>query len=224
MFVFKGISSDDMDVIVEEEENLITKARQRYNQTEIEGRNGAFFDELGYSIVDRPIKIQILNPSKINQIMAWLDGLGDLIYKNKITKARFYNELEPVRTSGIYIADINFIRNPFWNKAYEEFVTINNGIITNNGTVYSEPIIRLEKIETEYVDFTINDIRIIYNFEDDEYVEINSEDGTVQCEGFNKNKQIEMGFKYPILEPGENKIIINSGNAIVKVKRKDRWL
>lgn len=224
MFVFKGISSEDMEVIAEEEKHFIAKARRRYNQNEIDGRNGAVFEELGYSVIDRPIKIQILNPLKMEQILAWLDGEGDFIYNNKITKARFYNEVEPIRTASIFIADCDFIRNPFWNRAYENFVNCTEGIIINEGTVYSEPIIRLEKIESEYIDFTINDIRIVYNFNEDTYVEINSEEKTVEYDSMNRNRQIEMGYEFPILNPGNNKITINSGNAVIKFKRKDRWL
>lgn len=52
MFKFKGISSKDMQVVVEEEEHFIAKASQRYEMTEIEGRDGAIFDELGYSVVE----------------------------------------------------------------------------------------------------------------------------------------------------------------------------
>ena len=48
MFKFKGISSKDMQVVIEEEEHFIARAAQRYEVTEIEGRDGAIFDELGY--------------------------------------------------------------------------------------------------------------------------------------------------------------------------------
>lgn len=223
MFVFNGISSKDMEIIVEEENNFIAKARQRYNQTDIDGMDSAYFEELGYSPVDKTIKIQILNPKKIDNILAWLNGTGDLIFNNRITKVRFYNEIEPVRIANIFTADVNFSRNPFWNKYYDEFVTVNN-LIINDGTVYSKPLIRLEKLDSEYIDLTINNIRFIYRFKDDSYVEIDCERKTEIYEGFNRSRQIEMGFQYPKLNPGENRVLINSGNATIKVKRKDRWL
>ena len=58
MFKFKGISSTDMQVVIEEEEHFIARAAQRYETIEIEGRNGAIFNELGYSYVERPIYVQ----------------------------------------------------------------------------------------------------------------------------------------------------------------------
>lgn len=223
MFVFKGISSDDMEVIAEEE-NFVAKARQRYNQIEIDGRNGALFEELGYSTVDRPIKIAILNNNKIDDILKWLDGEGDFIYKNRITRARFYNEVELNRTSSIFVAEVSFNRDPFWYKLKDSFITINTDIIINEGTIYSEPVLRLEKKDINYVDFSINEERYKYTFNEDSYVEIDSSEGTTVYEGFNRSRQLEMGYIFPTLKSGKNKLIINSGDAIFKFKRKDRWL
>lgn len=224
MFIFKGISSKDMEVIVEEEKHFIARAARRYNQIDIDGRNGSEFEELGYSTINRPIKVQILNPEKIDKILAWLDGAGDFIYNNRKTTARFYNEVEPIRSATILVADFSFIRNPFWNKANEDFIFANDGIIYNDGTVYSEPVVKLEKQQEDYVDFSINDIRYKYNFNNDNYALIDSEKGKVEFEGFNRNRQIEMGYEFPKLEPGKNKVIINSGAAKISFLRKDRWL
>ena len=96
--------------------------------------------------------------------------------------------------------------------------------ITNEGNIYSEPIIRLEKTQTEAVELTINDIRFKYNFNNDEYVEINCEEKTVEYEGLNRNRQIEIGYDFPKLKVGDNEIIMHSGDCVIKVLRKDRWL
>lgn len=223
MFVFNNISSDDMEVIIEEEEHFLGKASQRYVKTEIEGKNGALFEEQGYTVIERPMKVQILNINKLDKILTWLNGVGILEYKGRITKARFYNEMNPIRTANIKVAEISFIRDPFWNKKRDDYITVQN-IITNEGNVYSEPIIRLEKNTTDNVDITINDIRFIYNFNNESYVEINCEEKTVEYEKNNRNRQIEIGFEFPRINPGENKIIVNSGDAKIQIKRKDRWL
>lgn len=223
MFVFNNISSKDMEIVVEEEEHFLGRASQRYSKIEIEGKNGAIFEEQGYSVIERPMKIQILNNNKLDKILSWLNGLGTLEYNGRITKARFYNEIDPIRTASIKVAEIMFIRDPFWNKKRDEFVKVEDFII-NEGTIYSEPIIRLEKNTTNDIDITINDVRFLYHFNNEEYVEINCEEQEVEFEKNNRNRQIEIGYKFPILKPGENKVIIHSGDAIVKIRRKDRWL
>ena len=131
MFKFKGISSTDMQVVIEEEEHFIARAAKRYETIEIEGRNGAIFNELGYSYVERPIYVQCLNINKIDEILAWLDGEGEFEYKGRKTTARFYTILEPKREACIRIIDTTFIRDPFWNKASEEYQTAKESKIKN---------------------------------------------------------------------------------------------
>lgn len=137
MFKFKGISSTDMQVVIEEEEHFIARAAKRYETIEIEGRDGAIFNELGYSYVERPIYVQCLNTNKIDEILAWLDGEGEFEYKGRKTTARFYTILEPKREACIKIIDTTFIRDPFWNKANEEYQTVKESKIK---TVTGNPI------------------------------------------------------------------------------------
>lgn len=224
MFKFKGISSEDMQVVIEEEEHFLARAGQRYEVTEIEGRDDAIFDELGYSYIERPIYVQCLNVEKIDEILAWLNGEGELEYKGRITTARFYSQLEPQRQACIRIIDTNFIRNPFWHKAVDELVTVTDNVI-NEGSIYSRPIIRLEKGTESKVDISINDIRFIYTFdENDTYVEIDCQEKKVKYEGLNRNRNLEIDYEFPKLNIGNNVVNINSGDCIIKVKRKDRWL
>jgi phage-related protein len=224
MFKFKGISSTDMQVIVEEEEHFLAKAAQRYEVTEIEGKDDAIFDELGYSFVERPVYIQCLNPKKIDEILAWLDGEGELEYKGRKTKARFYTELEPKRTAGIKIIDANFIRAPFWVKADDDYIGVTNNI-QNVGNKPSRPVIKIEKGTSNSIELTLGGVRFKYTFsENDTYVEIDCEEKTVVYEGLNRNRNLEIGYKFPKLEVGDNSMVIHSGSATVKIKRKDRWL
>ena len=223
MFKFKGISSEDMQVIIEEEEHFIAKAAQRYEVTEIEGRDGAIFDELGYSYVERPILVQCLNINKIDDVLAWLNGEGKFEYKDRVTTARFYSELVPERSACIRIIDTTFIRDPFWYKAKDDYTEIANNI-KNEGSIESRPIIRLEKKGNNNVDVTVNGVRFLYNFNGELYVEIDCENKTVLYEGLNRFKQIQIGYDFPKLKLGDNVVSLNSGDCTIKVRRKDRWL
>jgi phage-related protein len=224
MFKFKGISSIDMQVVIEEEEHFLAKAAQRYEVTEIEGRDDAIFDELGYSYIERPIYIQCLNPNRLDDILAWLDGEGDLEYNGRKTKARFYAELEPIRTAGIKIIDTNFIRAPFWEKAEDNYIEVINSI-KNEGNKVSRPIIKIERGSSDSIELTLGGVRFKYTFgENDTYVEIDCEKKTTIYEGINRSRNIEIGYKFPKLEVGDNAIVIHKGSAIINVKRKDRWL
>ncbi len=224
MFKFKGISSVDMQVIIEEEEHFIARASQRYEMTEIEGRDGAIFEEQGYSVVERPICVQCLNIEKIDNILAWLNGEGEFEYKGRKTIARFYSQLEPIRNACIRVIDTQFIRDPFWNKAIDDYVTVTNNV-KNEGNYRSRPIARLEKGSTSSVDITLGNVRFKYNFPENEtYVEIDCKEKKATYEGLNRNRQLEIGYQFPKLNVGNNSITTHSGNCTIKVKRKDRWL
>ena len=224
MFKFKGISSNEMKVIVEEEDNLIAKASLKYEQIDVDGMNGSIYNELGYSDVERSLKIYVMDISKIDDILSWLNGEGILEYKNRTSKAFFYSTIEPQRSSSIKTIDFSFIRSPFWYDVNDQFVTVSDENIYNYGNVYSMPIIKLEKNTSDSVDITVNDVRFIYNFDEDNKVEIDCEEMNATCDGILKNRNLEIDFEFPILKPGNNKILINSGDATIKIKRKDRWL
>lgn len=223
MFKFKGISSEEMQVVVAEEEHFIARAAQRYETIEIEGRDGALFEEHGYSYVERPIYVQCLNIDKIDDILAWLNGEGEFEYKDRTTIARFYSQLEPQRNACIRIIDTTFIRDPFWYKASDEYIEVTDNIV-NEGNIESRPILRLEKDTDDNVDITINNVRFIYSFGKDTHVEIDCENKTIKYEGLNRNRQVEIGYEFPKLNIGNNQVIFNSGSCNLKVKRKDRWL
>lgn len=223
MFKFKGISSEEMQVVVAEEEHFIARAAQRYETIEIEGRDGALFEEQGYSYVERPIYVQCLNTDKIDDILAWLNGEGEFEYKGRTTIARFYSQLEPQRNACIRIIDTTFIRDPFWYKASDEYIKVTDNIV-NEGNVESRPILRLEKSIDNEVDITINNVRFIYSFDEDAYVEIDCENKTTKYKGLNRNRQVEIGYEFPKLNIGNNQVIFNFGSCNLKVKRKDRWL
>ena len=105
-----------------------------------------------------------------------------------------------------------------------DYFTITNEKIKNEGNIQSRPILRLEKTVSEAVEITINNVRFKYNFNDDKYVEIDCENKTVEYEDLNRNRNIAIGYDFPKLNIGNNEIIMNDGDCIIKVIRKDRWL
>lgn len=224
MFKFKGISSDDMEVVIEEEQHFLARASQKTEIISIDGKDGDVINLLGYSSIERPIKVQILNSSKLDDILAWLNGVGTFEYKDRITTAYFYQAFEPIRNSIIKVADLMFTRNPFWHKRNDDFVTVDD-VIVNEGNVYSKPIIRIEKVNDEKIDLTIANVRFKYTFDNEEdYVEIDCEEMNAYHNGLLRNKFLEIGYDFPILNVGENAVVVNSGAPIIKVKRKDCWL
>lgn len=222
MWKFNGIADTDMDIVTQEVD-FTAKSSQRVNILKVDGKNGAEYIPLGYEPVELDMFLQLMDLVKENDIYAWLDGEGEFEFNGKVTNAAFYQGFKFKRDSSIKTCNINFIRSPFWYKANDDFEVINN-TIENEGTVYSQPIIRLEKVTQENIELTIGGVRFTYDFNTDTYVEIDCQSGKVLYNGFERYGQIDIGFDLPVLPVGESAVIIHSGDAVVKVKRKDRWL
>lgn len=224
MFKFKDISSDSMKVICEEETNLLKKAAMMV-ESSYEGENvNLDYSIQGYNNVDGSLMLYIRDKNRLDDIKAWLNGKGILEYNNRITTIAFFDILEPIRTATIYTTTINFIRAPFWYKKDDDFEEV-NGTIINEGNVYSWPIIRLEKKQYNKVELTINNVRFAYNFSENEsYVEIDCMNAKATYDNLLRNSNLEIGYEFPIINPGKNYVGINLGDATIKVKRKDCWL
>jgi len=222
MFKFKNISSEEMKVLVEEETNFIVKAPQKFEMISVDGRDGSLFNELGYADININIKCNLLKNSNIDAVLEWLNGTGELEYLNRITTARFYSSVEITRQANMYAVNFELIRSPFWLAKNDNFITVINKI-DNLGNVFSTPIILLEKTTQPHVDLTVAGTRFKYNFGDENHVEIDCEELTAKFNGLLRNSRLEIGFDFPKLKPGENNVLINSGDAVIKVKRKDRW-
>ncbi|MPW26398.1 hypothetical protein GC105_11420 [Alkalibaculum sp. M08DMB] len=219
MFKFKGISSNDMKVIAVEE-NFIAKASLLVESINIDGKDGEDFIEHGYGSVEKDIELQILDVSKIDNIIAWLNGPGELEFNNRITKARFYNGYDVDRFVTLKKAEVSYIRDPFWYETNDEYDVVTTTVL-NGGNIYSKPLIKLTGNGT--VDITINGVRFTYTFTDP-YVEIDCEEMTEKYDGLSRSRNIEIGLEYPKLNTGINEIILHSGTCIIEMKRKDRWL
>lgn len=223
MFKFKGISSEKMKVICEEEKNLLAKASLTTSDSQFID-SSLNYSILGYNVVEGSLKI-FFREINLDEIKKWLSGVGALEYNDRLTKIAFLDGYNIVRMpAGYCSADVNFVRSPFWYKAQDEYMIVESEII-NEGNVSSEPIIRLEKENTDSLDISINDVRFVYTFPDDEnYVEIDCENCNAMYETFYRNMNLEITYDFPKLHPGINVITVNSGNCIVKIKRKDVWL
>lgn len=219
MFKFKNISSTEMKVICEEEDNLISRSALSYE----ENSSGIFFSNR-YNNVDGTIKLFVMDKTKINEIYAWLSGEGLLEYNNKVSTTYFLEEIKPQRTASIKTIDLNFKRSPYWYKKEDNYVECSN-TVSNEGNVFSQPTIKIVKGESDVVDITINGIRFKYTFPtNEEYVIIDSYDCNAYYNGLYRNENLEIDFEFPILNPGENQIAYNSGSCQLFFLKKDRWV
>lgn len=223
MFYVDGISSVSLGVVAEEE-NLIQRAPIIYDEISIDGRNGSIFKPKNFGNVTGSLTLYITKMSNLDKIINMFTGARTLRFGNRKTKFNFYDSIPVERFGTVKKMTVNYIREPFWISAYDTRIKVNfaSGIITNNGNVIAAPIYHLSG--SGKVDMTIGNIRFQYIFDSDGCVSIDALEQTESYLEKSKSKNITIGFEYPMLLPGNNKVILHSGKCKMVVERKDRWL
>lgn len=182
----------------------------------------------------RNLTFTTLKYSTVTDFKTWLKSLYDagtpvvVYYKLAMpTRLQFTEEQKALAkelNNARTYKNVTNITTDSIAKLSLDYFTVTDETINNEGNIQSRPILRLEKTVSEAVELTINDIRFKYNFNNDEYVEIDCEEKTVEYEGLNRNRSIEIGYDFPKLKIGNNDIKIHDGDCKIKILRKDRWL
>lgn len=225
--IFKNINSDDIEGLIICSEPTISSSALRIKETTIDGRDGTIVEKLGYKSYTKSVEIGLKKDADVNKIISYFSGEGDLIFNNekdKVYKGAIYEQINLERLLKFKKGTVIFYCQPFKYRKDDTFVNVSTSI-ENEGNTESKPVIRIEKGAETSIEITIGGVRFKYTFStNDTYVEIDCEEMTVLYEGLNRNRNLEIGFEFPKLFPGTNNITIHSGDATIKVKRKDRWL
>lgn len=222
MFYLDGISAEEIGFMAEEE-NFLSRASINYEEIKIDGKHGSEFVEKNYENVSNTLRAFVKDKSKLDYVKQMLTGVRILTFQGRKTKIRFYDINEVSRLGTIQELNVKYIRDPFWYKENDEYLACTTSV-TNEGNEIAQPIIKLVGTVNTSVDITVNDVRFIYNFDEDAEVEIDCKKQTELFEGISKSLNIEIGFRYPSLVPGENTITVHSGLAEIYIKQKDVWL
>jgi len=219
MFTFKGITSDSLGVIAEEED-FLARAARRADKLEINGVDGAEYTELGYSDIEQSVNLQLTDTTKLDAILAWLDGVGEFIFNGRKTTARFYNSLQPSRMVYLKSIPATFIRAPFWYLTSEinQTITASGTTIVNSGNAESWPLLKITG--SGAITVTLNEVTFGYTF-DTPYVYVDCIKGKTRQASYlsaRKNRQKTGGW--PSLAIGNNTIAwTGSITSIIVTKR-----
>lgn len=230
-FDFRGKNSfSDYGVYVSKRPS-IPSPKRRITNVVIPGKSSSLrFDENTYEdisiAVECSIKDEVL-PDKIDEIKEWLLAYGesDLIFSNQNNKKYIAQVVNAIDFTQVlkYISKFVIVFNcrPF--KYESESTTIEmiaEGSITNPGSIYSEPIIKI---------FGSGDINVTINSEIIKLKEVTDHIilDTVQQNCYNEtidNLNNKMNGEFPKFEVGENNISWTGAVSKVEVIPNWRWL
>lgn len=222
MFRFNGVSAKEMGVVIDEMD-FFSKAQRSYESTAIDGLDGENIEIGDYKNVTGSFEITLLK-NNLADVMAWLNGKGTLSYDDRETTIYILDQVDYERLGGLKSATVNYIRAPFWNKADDIYLKVNGSTVFNDGNMTSSPLIKIEKGSNYTETITINDVEFSVTF-------YGIKDAIIDCakkievdgEGVSISNLLEIGYEYPTLNPGINRIEV-SGDASVWIKNKECWL
>lgn len=221
MFYIDNISSETLKIYAENE-NFTSRAKIDYDEVQIEGRDRSIFIEKNYLEVEGETTIYALTDN-LDVLYSLFTGKHTLRVNDREVDIYFYDALETFAYSSKYAFTVNYLRGALWSKYDDDYIKVEASII-NKGTIKSKPIIKLIGTANSDVDITIAGVRFVYHFDEDNEVVIDCDLQEETFNGISKSKNIEIGFEYPILKVGTNKVEINSGSCEIYIKRKDVWL
>lgn len=223
-FRFKGKDSRDFGILISSVPQQ-TRPERRVEHITIPGRHGDLTeDEETYEPYTISLECSTRGSDKLDEIVAWLNGAGELILftePDKVYRASIYNKIS--------IADVIYLYNSFLLQfrvqpfkysvnAFGDGLELTKATtVFNSGTVYSQPIITV--YGSGDMELVINDtVFPLYGVE--ESITIDSEMMEVFKETKNQNSKYG-GEDFPKLEVGEN-IVSWTGN-VEKVVIEPRW-
>lgn len=217
MFIFNGISSKDMGVVLEDDTPLLATPNINYEQTDIEGRDGAVYTALNFQDMSITLSVTLLDLHKQDAVKNWLRGTGVFEYNGRCKEIRIFDGITYSKHGPFkYKFTVKLIASPYW-YIDDGYMRVTD-FVTNEGNVTAKPVIRI--VGTEDIDVTINDVRFgIALSEEHPEIIIHSD---TQSE--TEPKLISIGYRYPTLKPGYNKVIVNAGTPEIYIKRKDLWI
>ena len=206
----------------------IMKPQRRETEITIPGRNGVLtIDEGTYEAYTLSVACGTRGTARLNEIVSWLDGNGDLILStepDKVYKARIGNAISISDVIYLYTSFlVQFKVFPFKysvDQADEELNLSVPTTIYNQGTIYSEPIITV--FGTGNITVTINGASYTISGIDG-YVTINSEIQEVYKNNTNKNNSF-LAMDFPRFQVGENTVSWTGNVSRIEIKPNWRWL
>lgn len=241
-FVFNNINSNTKNIFVSDLSQP-RSADMRVEVTEIDGRDGAIIDRLGYKQYDKWADIALYpedcTTANMDAIYGWLTGAGDLVFSNEPTKkykAEITSGIEFKRLNDdfddILTARVTFIVQPYKYAVDEAAVTTTgaqntakNLPVANDGNKDSLPLIVVAGSGDVAISVNSNEVctlaigaSILLIYLDSE-----AQDAYTLSNGVKTYKNNIMTGKFPVLRPGANTITWTGTTNSIAVYNRSRW-
>ena len=229
--IWKGKNSKDINGLLISELPMIIKPKMRTEIVEVEGRDGNFIDNVGYSAYDKTVKIALYNGHNIDEIIKYFSGSGKITFSNEPEKyynAEIIEQIDFERLVKFKTANVKFNTQPYKYLVGETAVeyaitdTLSQITVTNLGLEISRPVITLTG--SGIVEIKINGLGSFQVEIDDGYLTVDSMLEECYKDNIYTLKNRKMGGEFPTLNSGENVISWVGNLTKIKIHPMSRWL
>ena len=230
-FTYNGIKSTDKGVVLHNYPAPVKPQRSFVELTSTD-MHGSHINLYGYKAYDTDIQITLLDMAQLDDIVAWLDGSGEMIFNNqptRIYRVAFINQIDYEQLLRWRTAKVTIRVQPFKYDINNQSVSLLTGTATtlaNPGNVYCRPTIMCNCGSNTTFNITVNNelMCTIENVNGKVYVDSNkletyNESGVL----LNRHKTGE----YPILLPGSNSVNVTKVSGSIStatITRNTRWI
>lgn len=228
--VLNGTNSNTITGLLISKLPPITKPKQRTTTEEIDGRDGDIITKLGYSAYDKEISIGLYGNFDIDEIIAYFNSEGTIIFSNEPDKYYKYQILDQIdykKLINFKTATVKMHVQPFKYPVTEATITISGETtVANAGNIYSKPVINITG--SGNIEVTLNGIQIFDIDLGETEADITID--TTNMEAYDPNttelmnRQVTGDYSLFKLQAGDNTISISGSVASATISNYTRWL
>lgn len=227
--ILNGTNSDNVTGLLIQKLPPIIKPAQRVEIEEIDGRAGDIITPLGYSAYDRELLIGLRWNYDIDEIIAFFDGAGQVIFSNepdKVYDFRIYEQVDYEALGRLKSANVIFHCQPFKHSATEgpETLTAGDNTVTNSGNIYSRPTITIEATGTVGIYLNGSEMLSIEFGETSQLITIDLEEMNAYSGTDLMNRSVTGDYSAFRLPVGSSTINLDGSVTSATIEKYSRWI
>ena len=209
----------------------ISKPKIRTQVEEIDGRNGDIITPLGYSAYDKEILIGLYGQYDVDEVIAYFDSEGTVIFSNEPDKYYNYQIVEQIdfeRLIRFKEATVKMHMQPFKYSAEDNqkvFTTtdITSISIRNSGNIYSRPVLTITGTGT--INLSLNGVQL-FSINMDDYTSITIDTNNMNAYNGSTllNRNVTGNYDNFKLNVGKNTISWSGEITQIEIDNYSRWI
>lgn len=228
-----GIDSSTIPGLVISELPPVSKPAIRTAVEEIDGRNGDLITRLGYAAYDKRVRFGLMDASQIDDVIAFFDSEGEVIFSNepdKYYRYAIYEQIDMEQLLTIRTADVVFHVQPFKYSATEPDIEESFGgadpktlTVVNSGNIVSKPQITITGSGT--VNLSLNGSQaFVIDMSGISTITIDTELMEATGGGVLRNRLVTGDYNAFEFQPGSNTLTWTGDITDIDIIRYSRWL